>query len=69
MKAPKLLSGLALSLFSVASFAEIPAAVGTTLTAVQGDALDMIELVWPFVLGVFGALLLIKIFKRAGSKI
>lgn len=49
--------------------AAIPAVVGTTLTSVETDALAMIDLVWPIVLSIFGGLLLIKLFKRAGNKI
>ncbi len=51
------------------SFAEVPAAVGTGLTALQSDALDVINLVWPIVITIVGALILIKLFKRASSKI
>ena len=49
--------------------AAIPAIVGTTLTGVQTDGLAMIDLVWPVVVVIFGGMLLINIFKRAGSKI
>lgn len=49
--------------------AAIPAIVGTTLTGVQTDGLAMIDLVWPVVVTIFGGILLITLFKRAGSKI
>jgi len=49
--------------------AAIPAIVGTTLTGVQTDGLAMVDLVWPVVVTIFGAMLLINIFKRAGSKV
>lgn len=49
--------------------AAIPAIVGTTLTGVQTDGLAMIDLVWPVVVTIFGGMLLINIFKRAGSKV
>ena len=68
----KYLFAFSLAFFSAfLSFAEaaIPAVVGSTLTAVQTDALAMVDLVWPFVMALFGAMLLIKIFKRAGNKI
>jgi len=49
--------------------AAIPAVVGTTLATVQTDGLGMIDLVWPVVVTIFGGILLITLFKRAGSKI
>lgn len=52
-----------------AAQAEVPAAVGTTLTSVQTDALAVIDLVWPVVLTVIGAFLLLKVTKRALSKV
>ncbi len=57
------------SLSSVSAFAAVPAVVGTTLTTVQTDGLEVINLVWPVMMAIFGAMLLMKLFKRAGSKI
>jgi len=63
-------AALALSLAAAGSaMATIPAIVGTTLTGVQTDGLAMIDLVWPVVVTIFGGMLLINIFKRAGSKV
>lgn len=49
--------------------AELPAAIGTELASVQADGLALADLVWPVVIALFGAVLLIKLFKRFGSKI
>ena len=62
-----LLSLLA-SLTQTAS-AALPAVVGTTLTEIQKDALALIDLLWPVILAVMGAFILIKLVKRGGNKI
>ena len=57
------------SLVAANAMAALPAALSTAVSGIQTDAEAMIELVWPVVLAVFGGLVLIKLFKRAGSKI
>jgi len=52
-----------------AANAALPAAIGTALTGVQEDGLALADLVWPIVIAIFGALLLMKLFKRFGTKI
>jgi len=52
-----------------AANAALPAVIGTTLTSVQEDGLAMADLIWPVVGAIFGAMLLIKLFKRFGNKI
>ena len=49
--------------------ADVPAVVGTTLTQIQTDALAIVDLIWPVVLTVMGAFILIKLVKRGGNKI
>ena len=49
--------------------AALPAVVGTTLTEIQNDALALIDLLWPVILAVMGAFILIKLVKRGGNKI
>jgi hypothetical protein len=49
--------------------AALPAAIGTELAAVQADGLALVDLVWPVVITLFGAALLIKLFKRFAVKI
>jgi hypothetical protein len=51
------------------AYAALPAVVGTTLDSVETDALALVDLVWPIVVTLFGAILLIKLFKRAAGKI
>ncbi len=73
-KAKKWLKSVAVALvFSLVgvmpALADVPAVVGTTLTAIQTDALAMIDLVWPVVGSILGAFILLKLFKRAGNKV
>lgn len=66
----KIGAGSALVAAGVSSaFAAVPTAVGTTLTSIQADGLELAELVWPVLLTLFGAVLLMKLAKRFGSKI
>lgn len=58
-----------LAVASVSSFAALPAAIGTSLTAVETDGLALADLVWPVLISLFGATLIMKLFKRFGSKI
>ena len=51
------------------SYAALPAVVGTTLTDIQTDALAEIVLVWPVLLAVLAAFVVIKVVKRAASKV
>lgn len=51
------------------SYAALPAVVSTTLTDIQTDALAAIDLVWPVLLAVMAAFIVIKVVKRAGSKV
>lgn len=53
-------------LFSVipAAHAELPAAVATTISGIQVDSLAAINLVWPLLLAVVGAFVLMKVVKR-----
>ena len=51
------------------SYAVLPAVVGTTLTDIQTDALAAIDLVWPVLLAVLAAFIVIKVVKRAASKV
>ena len=58
-----------LSLGAFPAFAALPAVVGTTLTDIQTDALAAIDLVWPVMLVVLGAFVVMKVVKRAASKV
>ncbi len=69
----KRMSGVVVSVlsagFASVSLAAVPAAVGTGLTQLETDGLAVIDLVWPIVITLVGAMILIKLFKRASSKI
>ncbi len=64
-----ILVGVGSSIAAGIASAAVPAAIGTGLTAVETDALAVIDLVWPLVISIVGALLLMKLFKRAASKV
>lgn len=49
--------------------AELPLAVGSTVSAIQGDATDIFGLVFPVVGLVLGFVILIKLFKKFTNKI
>jgi hypothetical protein len=43
--------------------------IGTGLTAIQTDALALVDLVWPVVVAITGAFIIFKLFKRGVSKV
>lgn len=43
--------------------------VGTGLTALQTDALALIDLVWPVVVAITVGFVILKLFKRGVSKV
>ena len=49
--------------------AALPAAIATEFDKVQADGLALADLVWPILLALFGAVLLMKLAKRFGSKV
>lgn len=59
---------LAVLLAPLSAFAALPAAATTAITAVEDDALAMVNAWWPVLAAVFGALVLMKLFKKAGNK-
>lgn len=52
-----------------AAHAELPAVIGTEFAKVQANGLALADLVWPILLALFGAVLLMKLAKRFGSKV
>lgn len=48
--------------------AAIPASVDTAVTDMTTDGLAMADKMWPYVVAVFGATVLFKLFKRFGNK-
>lgn len=49
--------------------AALSAEVGTGLTAIQTDALALVDLIWPVVVAVTVAFVMFKIFKRGVAKV
>lgn len=66
----KIASGSAVVVAGIASaHAALPAAIATEFSKVQEDGLALADLVWPILLALFGAVLLMKLAKRFGSKV
>jgi len=66
----KLAVGSAVVISGIASaHAALPAAIATEFEKVQTDGLALADLVWPILLALFGAVLLMKLAKRFGSKV
>lgn len=66
----KVAAGTAFAMAAVGSaYAALPAAIDTELASVQTDGLALADKVWPVVITLFGAALLIKLFKRFAAKI
>lgn len=66
----KLAGGSAFLMAGIAyAHAELPSVIGTEFTKVQADGLALADLVWPVLMAIFGALLLMKLGKRFGNKI
>ncbi|MDP3876520.1 MAG: hypothetical protein Q8Q50_06020 [Methylobacter sp.] len=48
--------------------AALNAGVATGFTALQADALELVDLVWPVTIAVTVAFIILGLFKRAASK-
>jgi hypothetical protein len=57
-----------LSLFAGASQAALNAGVATGFTSLQTDALALVDLVWPVVIAVTVAFIILGLFKKAANK-
>jgi hypothetical protein len=51
------------------AFAELPTGATTAFTAVQADALALIDLAWPAVIAVVTGFIILKLFKKAANKV
>tara|TARA_R110000772_G_scaffold165646_2_gene277108 strand:+ start:93143 stop:93364 length:222 start_codon:yes stop_codon:yes gene_type:complete len=69
MKSKVAAFGAFLSLGIAQAQADVPAVVGTSLAAIQTDALAAIDLVWPILMAVLGGFVILKIVKRVVAKI
>jgi hypothetical protein len=68
LKAASVVGAGALALAGQAQ-AALPASVTTAMTSIQTDGLALIDLAWPVVAALVGGFVLIKLFKRAASKV
>lgn len=53
---------------SVSAHAALPAAVDTAFTDFQANATALLDKGWPLLIAVFGGMVLMKLFKKVGSK-
>jgi hypothetical protein len=51
------------------AFAALPLGATTAFSTVQTDALELIDLAWPVVIAVTSGFILVKLFKKAASKV
>lgn len=49
--------------------AALPASVTSAMTSIQTDGMALIDLAWPVIAALVGGFVLIKLFKRAASKV
>jgi len=62
-------AGAALMASAGSAMAALSTEISTGLTAIQTDALALVDLVWPVVVAVTGAFIVFKLFKRSVSKV
>jgi len=60
--------GLPLVIGAGSALAEVPAIVGTTVTAMTADAGSIFGTVFPYAAAVLGFIVVLKLFKRFVSK-
>jgi hypothetical protein len=53
--------------FIPASFAALPAAAVTGLTTLQTDVLDLVDEIWPVMVAITVAFILLRVFKRGAN--
>lgn len=63
------LAVLAASLTSGAAFAALPSGVSEGLTTIKTDGLALVDLVWPVIIALVGAAIVMKLFKRFVNKV
>lgn len=66
-----LVSAAAASLTMAAgsAFAALPSGVGTGITSIETDGLAMVDLIWPVIISLVGAVVIMKLFKRFVNKV
>ena len=63
------LAVLAAGVTSGAAFAALPAGVSDGLNTIKTDGLALVDAVWPVVIAIVGAVVVLKLFKRFVNKI
>lgn len=63
------LFALVSAVFSGTAFAALPSGVAEGVATVKADGLAMADLVWPVIIALVGAVVLMKLFKRFINKI
>ncbi|WP_374089753.1 major coat protein [Methylomicrobium lacus] len=53
--------------FIPASFAALPSAATTGLTTLQTDVLDLVDAIWPVMVAITVAFILLRVFKRGAN--
>ncbi|MEC4749809.1 major coat protein [Methylomicrobium sp. Wu6] len=53
--------------FIPASFAALPAAATAGLTTLQADVLDLVDAIWPVMVAITVAFILLRVFKRGAN--
>lgn len=61
-------AAVAALLASVSAHAALPTVVSDAITSFQTDTVSLINLGWPFLIAVFGGMLLMKLFKKVANK-
>ena len=63
------LAVLAAGVTSGAAFAALPTGVTSGLNSIQTDGMALVDAVWPVVIAIVGAVVVLKLFKRFVNKI
>lgn len=61
--------GVACMIAAESAMAALPAAVGTTVSAISADGQDIFDLIFPVVGTFLGLAIVIKLFKRFSNKV
>jgi hypothetical protein len=64
-----ILAGIGSALFGASASAALSTEVGSAITALQTDALALVDLVWPMVAAVSVAFVIFKLYKRGINKV
>lgn len=63
------LAVLAASVSTGAAFAALPGGVSSGLSTIQADGIELVNLIWPVIIALVGAAIVMKLFKRFVNKV